>query len=114
LFSFGSNEMGCLGLGDTKQRNTPTQINFFENLEIKNIFGGLQFTLVLLSNKLIILENGKLFGFGSNVDGQLGLGDIQYYENPTELIFFQNMNIKEIYCGAKHTFVVLGINIFKL
>jgi hypothetical protein len=46
------NDFGNLGLNDTDDRNTPTEINFFQNLEIINIYGGQNYTFVLLSNIL--------------------------------------------------------------
>jgi X-linked retinitis pigmentosa GTPase regulator len=58
-----------------------------------------------------LLDNGKLFGFGGNEYGQLGLGDKKHRVEPTELKFFEKMKIKKIYCGGYFTIITLGTSI---
>jgi alpha-tubulin suppressor-like RCC1 family protein len=40
VFSWGKNEFGKLGHGDTKDRNTPTQVNFFDGKKMIQISCG--------------------------------------------------------------------------
>jgi alpha-tubulin suppressor-like RCC1 family protein len=75
-------------------------------LKIKNIYCGDEFTFILL-------ENGKLYCFGNNKSGQLGLGDKIEKKTPTELTFFDNMKIKKIICSFCYTIVLLGKAIIK-
>jgi hypothetical protein len=71
IYSFGWNVWGELGLGDRIQRLIPTLISRFQDLElpprIKNLSAG---TYSLISD-----EEGMVYAFGNNDDGQLGLGD---------------------------------------
>lgn len=46
----------------------PEEIEFFNDKEIVNIVGGDEHTLALTSD-------GKVYGFGRNDDGTLGLGE---------------------------------------
>ncbi len=55
----------------------PEEIDFFSNKEIINIVGGDEHTLALTSD-------GKVYGFGRNDDGTLGLGED--YQQPEEEI----------------------------
>ena len=65
----GKNEGGQLGLGDTKNRYTPTKI---PNFKAKEISAGYNHTL------FIDLEN-NVWGCGSNSQGQLGIGNNDQY-----------------------------------
>ena len=65
LWGTGQNAYGQLGLGDTTDRNTFTQITTNAD-DIKEIYCG--------ENYAFILENdGTLWGCGANGGGQLGL-----------------------------------------
>lgn len=69
VFSFGENTHGQLGLGDFNRRNSPTLITFPGNAHINFIAarGGQSFA---------IDREGRLYAWGENTHGQLGLGDI--------------------------------------
>ena len=69
VWSFGYNGYGQLGLGDHGRgtnRNNPTRVPGIP--PIKKVSGG-RYHSILLD------INGDVWSFGSNVDGQLGLGD---------------------------------------
>ena len=98
LWSTGYNNHGQLGLGDTTNRYTFTQVTTNIN-DIKSVYFGDH-------HAFILKNNGTLWGCGFNGSGQLGLGD-----NTNRNIFTQvttnTNNIKEIYCGgAYHTFIL--------
>ncbi|XP_075588691.1 RCC1 and BTB domain-containing protein 2 [Dermatophagoides farinae] len=69
IYSWGRNEYGQLGVGDKNERITPTIVKFDTTIDnqIKNIATG-------ENHSLFLVENGQLWGCGSNCDGQLGLG----------------------------------------
>lgn len=56
----------------------PEEIDFFSTKEITNIVGGDEHTLALTSD-------GKVYGFGRNDDGILGLGE-DYQQPEDEII----------------------------
>ena len=97
LWGCGDNSCGQLGLGDTTNRTTFTQITININ-DIKEIYCGGYHTFILKND-------GTLWGCGDNSKGQLGLGDITKKTTFTQ-ITTNTDNIKEIYCGGYHTFIL--------
>jgi alpha-tubulin suppressor-like RCC1 family protein len=66
LWSWGQNNFGKLGLGDTETRVTPTQIG--NSYDWKNLTCGSSHTVALKTD-------GTLWSWGYNTSGQLGIGD---------------------------------------
>ena len=97
LWGTGYNTYGQLGLGNTTNRNTFTQITTNVD-DIKEIYCGSYHTLILKND-------GTLWGCGYNKYGQLGLGD-----NTNRTTFTQvttnTDNIKSVCCGYYHTFIL--------
>jgi hypothetical protein len=87
VWAFGMNNSGQLGLGDKKDRLTPTRI---PDIKPKAIACGEGHSL------LIDLED-NVWSFGSNASGQLGLGDYQGRLSPTRI---PNIKAKAIACGG--------------
>lgn len=75
LWTFGFNDCGQLGTGDTNSRNLPTQIM----TGVKSALGGRGHSLVLKSD-------GTLWTFGANYCGQLGTGDTADRHIPTQVM----------------------------
>ena len=61
--------------------------------------------LFLIGCLLNISEDGRVFLWGSNSEGQLGMED-DVYHTPTELDFDEN--IIYLACGYYHTAIVTG------
>jgi alpha-tubulin suppressor-like RCC1 family protein len=81
LQSFGRNDYGQLGLGDTNIRVMPASFTLNEE-EFKFAVAGRFHTL-------LIDQNNKLWACGNNHFGQLGLGDTENRLNPTKLPYFE-------------------------
>ncbi len=97
LWGCGNNDYGQLGLGDTSNRETFTQItNNTDN--IKSIYCS-HFHTIILKN------DGTLWGCGRNNLGQLGLGDTTHRYIFTQ-ITTNVSDIKSIYCGQSHTIIL--------
>ena len=97
LWGCGYNGYGQLGLGDTTNRTTFTQITTNAN-NIKEIYCD--------GYHIIILKNdGTLWCTGYNKDGELGLGDTTNRTTFTQ-ITTNTDNIKSVYCGTYHTFIL--------
>ncbi|KAL4490264.1 hypothetical protein ABPG72_004303 [Tetrahymena utriculariae] len=74
-YSWGLNNFGQLGLDLPEERHLdvvfePTQMKFFDNLEVKKFCGG-------ESHSLALLEDGTVYAFGRNDIGQFGLGKVK-------------------------------------
>jgi hypothetical protein len=92
-------------------------INFYITIQIKlnflMIFQLKMFIVVVIPLLLLQVninlnykDNGRVFGFGYNKYGQLGLNDSNDRNFPTEIKFFENKDIKKIISGFDHTFVI--------
>ncbi|XP_054264750.1 X-linked retinitis pigmentosa GTPase regulator-like [Macrosteles quadrilineatus] len=94
LFVCGSNSDGQLGVGDTTDRDVPTVIDGVEGT-IEQLSAGCLHSAVLNSK-------GEVFVWGSNSDGQLGLGeDVKSVLTPTRLHLKDS--VAKISCGYYHT-----------
>jgi alpha-tubulin suppressor-like RCC1 family protein len=98
LYCYGHNGYGQLGLGDNINRFTP--ILLMTDKSIKSIHCGALHNFIY---KLDDNGNGKLYGFGYNIRGQLGLGDHHDRNIPT--LVMTDKNIKSIHCGDFHTII---------
>jgi alpha-tubulin suppressor-like RCC1 family protein len=62
----------------------------------------------------LILENRKIFGFGDNQYGQLGLNDKLERNEPTELKSLENLDIDVIFIGYNHNIALSSSFLLKL
>lgn len=135
MLSWGRNDHGQLGHGDLENRGTPEILKFFEGSKIKRVSAGwnhsafvtgfsshnlkLQFVIVFLlfdTDSLLYfllittLDMGCLFTCGDGSFGQLGNGDIQSFNVPSEVPFFssKHVEVEEIACGIRHTLALVN------
>jgi len=77
LWAWGKNGDGQLGLGDTKDRHSPTRVGTANDWAA--VAGG-------LSHSLALKTDGSLWAWGLNNHGQLGLGDsVLEEDSPTQV-----------------------------
>uniref|UniRef100_A0A286X8D5 X-linked retinitis pigmentosa GTPase regulator n=1 Tax=Cavia porcellus TaxID=10141 RepID=A0A286X8D5_CAVPO len=70
VYAAGGNNEGQLGLGDTEERNTFHRISFFTSEHnIKQLSAG-------SNTSAALSEDGRLFMWGDNSEGQIGLNDV--------------------------------------
>jgi alpha-tubulin suppressor-like RCC1 family protein len=97
----GDNKYGQLGLGNEKNKNTPTVlIRSNQHIKAKFISCGHYHTVLLDLNN-------KAWTCGRNTEGQLGLGD---KKNRNILTQLEELTIKSVSCGAAHTMMILYQN----
>lgn len=95
IYTCGSNYKGSLGLSLTESKNVP----FLYSMNLKNIKkirSGAYHTLVLS-------KNGKLYGWGVNRSGQLGISKHRHVDHPISL---NCSNIKKISCGNHYSIIM--------
>ena len=98
LYSFGSNQFGQLGHGDTVQRTYPTVVQFFLNMKKKvdQISCGFKHSACK--------SNNKIYTWGCNSNGQLGTGDIKHIYTPylIDIKYSKfNINFLQVSCGFR-------------
>lgn len=99
VYAFGFNNRGPLGLGDEESRTEAVEVTALENTNIKAIANGNSFSFA-------IEETGKLYGWGSNSNGQLGLGDLDERLEPVLIDFFADKPVVTVAPGNSHTLVL--------
>ncbi|KAJ3440653.1 regulator of chromosome condensation [Anaeramoeba flamelloides] len=90
LYTCGRNHSGQLGLGDYKDRNTPTLC--YQNVE--RVYSG-----VSGYHFFFITKDGKVFTCGRNDFGQLGLDNDITANEPIQILGFEAKKIERICCA---------------
>ena len=106
VFVFGSNAFGqCAKSLDIKNLSSPVIVEKLRDFEALDICCGAAHTMVLCASKS--WNKNKVYGFGLNSSGQLGLGHSNSIYTPTELVFPPEFNPGSIRSGpiSYHTFV---------
>ncbi|XP_063273607.1 protein RCC2 isoform X2 [Prinia subflava] len=99
LWSWGRNEKGQLGHGDTKRVEAPRPIEALGGESIVAAACGRNHTLALT-------ESGSVFAFGENKLGQLGLGNqTDAVPSPTQILY-NGQPICKLGCGAEFSMVM--------
>ncbi|XP_075998040.1 putative E3 ubiquitin-protein ligase HERC3 isoform X5 [Genypterus blacodes] len=99
VFSWGRNNCGQLGLGDTTDRQTPTAVH---SLNLKK-------TIAISCGKdhtTILTKDGAVFTFGSGQYGQLGHNSFSDELHPRLVAELSGAKVTKIACGRHHTLVL--------
>jgi alpha-tubulin suppressor-like RCC1 family protein len=101
MYGFGNNEKGQLGTvrSGLPVKSNPNPTPVASNLQWSSVSCGAEHTLA-------ITRDGKVFSFGSNEHGQLGLGSsMQSAYAPVQIPFFAGMRATKVNCGYDHSLV---------
>jgi alpha-tubulin suppressor-like RCC1 family protein len=106
IFSWGSNNVGQLGIGNWSNQHSPQPILFFKDPEdILSFCCGAEFSIC-------ICKNG-VFSWGSGAYGKLGLGHCAEQSSPQQILFFQNPEyIISLCCGSNFSICICKNGVF--
>ncbi|XP_023240881.1 RCC1 and BTB domain-containing protein 1-like [Centruroides sculpturatus] len=99
VYALGSNTSGCLGLGDSHGSLEPRKVI------TKFLIGSRRCISIACgqTSSMCALDNGDVYGWGYNGNGQLGLGNNVNQSNPSRVANLQGVVIQKIVCGYAHT-----------
>jgi len=107
LFAMNIDELGAYDYSDHTVRDLTLQFNLSENETFTKIVAGDM-------NSAVITSQGRLFIWGMNSAGMLGIGTDEHLFIPTELNSYYNLSegetIKDVSLGYFHTLVVTSLN----
>lgn len=97
LWVKGRNHLGQLGLGDTTNRNIWTKVLNLPTGNIVKIAAGYE-------HLLLLMDDGDLYGFGSNGYGQLSLPGDGFFTS--QILLVTGFGVVDIAAGAFHSVMV--------
>jgi len=95
-FTWGMNQSGQLGTGDTAEKLLPTNVRLLSGKGVLHVACGEEHTVALTML-------GGVFTFGCGMSGQLGHNAFNNEYNPKMVLDLMGCNISQIACGRKHT-----------
>ena len=104
LYAFGANTAGQLGLGDTRARATPSPVAALLGARPQALACGRAHSAVLDGAR-------RLWVFGANAAGQLGLGDTRVRATPYPL-GSGDRPVSAVACGAEHSAMLTGTELW--
>jgi alpha-tubulin suppressor-like RCC1 family protein len=104
IYAWGDNTYGQLGLGDTTQRTIPTEISSGQTWS--QISAGENYSLARTIDDGTEQNGAKMYGWGLNSNGQLGLGDTTQRTSPVQI---GTLRINDIYAGSTHALAITVI-----
>ncbi|XP_015760030.1 PREDICTED: X-linked retinitis pigmentosa GTPase regulator-like isoform X1 [Acropora digitifera] len=99
LYTFGSNDWGQLGHGNTVQLSRPKLVKLLKPDKVKLVAAGRNHTIVST-------ESRNLFSFGCGSEGQLGHGDCKNSNVPKAIEALSDQLFKMIACGSEFSAVI--------
>ncbi|XP_047196036.1 probable E3 ubiquitin-protein ligase HERC1 [Hippoglossus stenolepis] len=96
VFTFGQDRLIGLAEGRARNHNRPQQVPALSGVQVQDVAVGAEHTLVLSST-------GDVYTWGSNSEGQLGLGHTNHVREPTLATALQGKNIHQISAGRCHS-----------
>jgi alpha-tubulin suppressor-like RCC1 family protein len=97
--SFGANNRGQLGVGDSRARTTPTIVEVLEGVQVVAVACGAEFTSA-------VTDTGQLWMWGANDQGQLGTGQKVDQLFPSRVDGIKELEVCDVSCGDQHTAIL--------
>jgi alpha-tubulin suppressor-like RCC1 family protein/tRNA A-37 threonylcarbamoyl transferase component Bud32 len=98
VYAWGNNYWGQIGCGDNYIKSMPTKLKALNDIKIKMISCGYNYSMALT-------ENGCVYSWGLNEDGQLGIGNTKNSNTPKQ-IQMKDIIVDKITCGESHSLLL--------
>lgn len=97
VYAWGQNNCGQVGSGSTTNQPTPRKVT--------SGIGGRRCIGIACgqTSSMAVMENGEVFGWGYNGNGQLGLGNNVNQTSPCRVTNLQGVVVQKVVCGYAHT-----------
>ncbi|KAG2485744.1 hypothetical protein HYH03_015553 [Edaphochlamys debaryana] len=99
LWAFGRNQNGQLGLGHTNDCLSPQRVEALAGEVVTSVACGSEHSLAATAK-------GQVFSWGWGRYGNLGDGDSQDRYLPTQVVGLEQVHIRAVVCGWRHSAVV--------
>ncbi|KAL7991402.1 RCC1 and BTB domain-containing protein 1 isoform X1 [Crotalus tigris] len=97
VYAWGYNNCGQVGSGSTANQPTPRRVsNCLQAKVAVSIACG-------QTSSVVVIDNGEVYGWGYNGNGQLGLGNNGNQLTPCRVAALQGVCVMQIVCGYAHT-----------
>jgi alpha-tubulin suppressor-like RCC1 family protein len=93
-FTWGLNNAGQLGTGDTQRRAVPTNPSALVAVRVRRAACGATFCIA-------VCESTEVLAWGGNEEGCLGLGDIEPRHSPTPIVALRGQVLEKVVCGGR-------------
>uniref|UniRef100_A0A9L0SAC6 RCC1 and BTB domain containing protein 1 n=1 Tax=Equus caballus TaxID=9796 RepID=A0A9L0SAC6_HORSE len=97
VFAWGYNNCGQVGSGSTANQPTPRKVT--NCLHIKRVVG----IACGQTSSMAVLDNGEVYGWGYNGNGQLGLGNNGNQLTPVRVAALHSVCVNQVPCHSAHT-----------
>ncbi|CAG5128531.1 unnamed protein product [Candidula unifasciata] len=97
IYAWGQNNCGQVGTGSTANQPSPRKITA--------VIGGKAALAIACgqTSSVALMDNGEVYGWGYNGNGQLGIGNNVNQPNPCRVHLLQGVVINQVVCGYAHT-----------
>ncbi|NWR17435.1 RCBT2 protein, partial [Emberiza fucata] len=100
VYTWGYNNSGQVGSGSTANQPIPRRVtSCLQNKIVVNIACGQMCSMA-------VVENGEVYVWGYNGNGQLGLGSSGNQPTPCRIAALQGIRVQRVACGYAHTLVL--------
>ncbi|EGC39646.1 hypothetical protein DICPUDRAFT_147589 [Dictyostelium purpureum] len=124
VLGFGENNFGQIGTGDIHNKTVPTLVENLDQFRVIDVDVG-------LDHSLVVTSSGHVFGWGYNVEGQIGQKVVEYtrvqsstdqlpgedslegqmvadveYSSPTLVPGLEKVKISKVFCGYDSSFLL--------
>lgn len=99
VYAFGFNNRGPLGVGDEETRTQAVKVTGLDHTEVIAIENG-------NATSFAITHDGALYAWGTNSNGQLGLGDRAERHQPEHVQALSGENVVAVASDVSHTLVL--------